>query len=92
VYCPPYLPFYDVKPDGSRRLVTDPQDEYLESERFRRNRHIIGDPDFCVRELRRYRDEIGIDNIILRMQFPGQPMAQVMKSLELLVREVNPWV
>ena len=92
VYCPPYLPFYDRNPDGTQRLVTDPQDEYLESERFRHNRHIIGDPDFCVRQLRRYRDEVGIDNIILRMQFPGQPMAQVMKSLELLVKEVIPRV
>jgi alkanesulfonate monooxygenase SsuD/methylene tetrahydromethanopterin reductase-like flavin-dependent oxidoreductase (luciferase family) len=92
VYCPPYLPFYDTNPDGSKRLVTDPADEYLESERFRKDRHIIGDPDFCVRELRRYRDEVGIDNIILRMQYPGQPMAQVMKSLELLVREVIPRV
>lgn len=92
VYCPPYLAFYDRNADGTRRLVTDPQDDYLASERFRQNRHIIGDPDFCVRELRRYRDEVGIDNIILRMQFPGQPMAQVMKSLELLANEVIPRV
>jgi alkanesulfonate monooxygenase SsuD/methylene tetrahydromethanopterin reductase-like flavin-dependent oxidoreductase (luciferase family) len=92
VYCPPHLPFYDHDADGTPRLVTDPMDEYMESERFRRDRHIIGDPDFCVRELRRYRDEVGIDNIILRMQFPGQSMEQVMKSLELLANDVIPRV
>ncbi|MFT4584361.1 MAG: alkanesulfonate monooxygenase SsuD [Gammaproteobacteria bacterium] len=92
VYCPPYLPFYDENPDGSKRLVTDPNDEYLESERFRKDRHIIGDPEFCANELRRYRDDAGIDNVILRMQFPGQPNAQVMNSLELLVKEVIPRV
>jgi alkanesulfonate monooxygenase SsuD/methylene tetrahydromethanopterin reductase-like flavin-dependent oxidoreductase (luciferase family) len=92
VYCPPHLPFYDENADGSRRLITDPMDEYMESERFRKDRHIIGDPDFCAQQLRRYRDEVGIENIILRMQFPGQPMAQVMKSLELLVNEVIPRV
>jgi alkanesulfonate monooxygenase SsuD/methylene tetrahydromethanopterin reductase-like flavin-dependent oxidoreductase (luciferase family) len=92
VYCPPHLPFYDTNADGTSRLVTDPGDEYLESERFRRDRHIIGDVEFCARELRRYRDEVGIENMILRMQFPGQPTAQVMRSLELLVGEVIPRV
>lgn len=92
VYCPPYLPFYDENPDGTPRLVTDPADGYFESERFRRDRHIIGDPEFCARELRRYRDEVGVENMILRMQFPGQPMEQVMRSLELLAKEVIPRV
>ncbi|MCP5201144.1 MAG: LLM class flavin-dependent oxidoreductase [Gammaproteobacteria bacterium] len=92
VYCPPYLPFWDEQADGSRRLVDDPGDPYFESEAFRRDRHIIGDPEFCARELRRYRDEVGVENMILRMQFPGQPHAQVMRSLELLVSEVIPRV
>lgn len=92
VYCPPHLPFYDEQPDGSTRLVDDPNDAYFESERFRRDRHIIGDPEFCARELRRYRDEVGIDNMILRMQFPGQPHDQVMRCLDLLVNEVIPRV
>ncbi len=92
VYCPPHLPFYDTNADGSTRLVTDPADEYMESERFRRDRHIIGDPDFCARELRRYRDEVGVENMILRMQFPGQSHAQVVRSMELLKNEVIPRV
>jgi alkanesulfonate monooxygenase SsuD/methylene tetrahydromethanopterin reductase-like flavin-dependent oxidoreductase (luciferase family) len=92
VYCPPWVPLFDINPDGSRRRVTDPHDPYIESERFRQDRHIIGDPEFCVRELRRFKDEAKIDIMILRMQFPGQPMAQVMRSLELLVKEVIPRV
>jgi alkanesulfonate monooxygenase SsuD/methylene tetrahydromethanopterin reductase-like flavin-dependent oxidoreductase (luciferase family) len=92
VYCPPFLVFHDVNPDGSRRRVTDPADPYFESENYRRDRHIIGDPEHCVRELKRFKDEAGIDIMILRMQFPGQSHAQVMRSLELLVREVIPRV
>jgi alkanesulfonate monooxygenase SsuD/methylene tetrahydromethanopterin reductase-like flavin-dependent oxidoreductase (luciferase family) len=92
VYCPPWIPFFDTNPDGSRRRVTDPSDPYFESENFRKDRHIIGDPEFCARELRRYRDEANIEIMILRMQFPGQPTAQVMRSLELLVKEVIPRV
>ncbi len=92
VYCPPYLPFFDTNPDGTPRPVTDPQDPYLESDRFRKDRHIIGDPVFCAEQLRRYRDEVGVDNIILRMQFPGQPSSQVMKCLDLLVNEVIPQI
>jgi len=92
VYCPPWIPFFDTNPDGSRRRVTDSSDAYFESENFRRDRHIIGDPEFCACELRRYRDETNIEIMILRMQFPGQPTAQVMRSLELLAREVIPRV
>ncbi len=92
VYCPPHLPFYHRKPDGSKRLVDDPKDSYFESADFRQNRHIIGDPEFCANEIRRYRDEANIDNIILRMQFPGQPNDQVRRSLELLSNEVIPRV
>src|SRR5437588_663016 len=77
---------------SSRRRVTDPYDAYFESDNFRRDRHIIGDPEFCAGELRRYRDEANIEIMILRMQFPGQPTAQVMRSLELLAREVIPRV
>ncbi len=68
--------------------MTDPSD----SERFRRVRHIVGDPEFCARELCRYRDHAGIENVILRMQFPGQALEQVMRSLELLASEVIPRV
>jgi len=92
VYCPPWIPFFDSHPDGSRRRVTEPNDSYFESENFRKDRHIIGDPEFCARELRRYRDEANIEIMILRMQFPGQPMAQVTRSLELLAKEVIPRV
>jgi alkanesulfonate monooxygenase SsuD/methylene tetrahydromethanopterin reductase-like flavin-dependent oxidoreductase (luciferase family) len=92
VYCPPWIPFFDTNPDGSRRRVTDPNDPYFESENFRQDRHIIGNPEFCARELRRYRDETNIEIMILRMQFPGQPTAQVTRSLELLVKEVIPRV
>lgn len=92
VYCPPWIPFFDPNPDGSRRRVTDPHDPYFESANFRQDRHIIGDPEFCARELRRYRDEANIEIMILRMQFPGQPTDQVMRSLALLAQEVIPRV
>ena len=92
VYCPPWLRFFDRNPDGSLRKVTDPNDPYFESAAFRQDRHIIGDPEFCANELRRYKDEAKIDIMILRMQFPGQSMDHVMRSLELLVKEVIPRV
>ena len=92
VYCPPWVALYDTNADGSRRRVRDPHDPYIESDRFRKDRHIIGDPEACARELRRYKDEAKIDIMILRMQFPGQPMAQVMQSLDMLVNEVSPLV
>ncbi len=76
-----------LSPPRDRRQIC-----HFESENFRQDRHIIGDPEFCARELRRYREEANIDIMILRMQFPGQPTAQVMRSLELLAKEVIPRV
>ena len=92
VYCPPWIPFVDTNTDGSQRKVTDPNDPYFESENYRKDRHIIGDPEHCARELRRFKEEAKIDIMILRMQFPGQSHSQVMRSLELLVKEVIPRV
>lgn len=63
----------------------DPLFEYLPEERF-----IIGDPEDCIKELKRYRDELGINYIACRMVFPQATNKTISKCLELFGKEVIP--
>lgn len=89
-YGPDHVEHRDVAPDGSRRQVTDPNDSYFESERFRADRFVLGGPDFVVSELGGYRDELQPDSLVLRFQFPGMPHDAVCRAMERFAREVLP--
>ena len=53
------------------------------------NRFIIGDPDECEREIRRY-EAIGVETIIMRMQWPGMTQKQAFDSIRMMGSEVLP--
>ncbi|HRF47410.1 MAG TPA: LLM class flavin-dependent oxidoreductase [Anaerolineales bacterium] len=55
-----------------------------------RDRFIIGDPDDCVRAIRRFSEAFGVDHLICRLYFPGMPHEHIMRELGLLAREVFP--
>jgi len=55
-----------------------------------RDRFIIGGPETCTRQLRRFVDELGIDHVIFRLFFPGMPHHHIMAELRLLAGEVIP--
>lgn len=65
--------------------LDDPMFDYLPEERF-----IIGDPEECIREIRRYRDELGINYIACRMVFPSATHETISKCIEIFGREVIP--
>ena len=65
-----------ARPDGSL--------ETLAQDRF-----IIGAPDTCEREIRRYQ-ELGVDRIHLRMNWPGMPLRMAVDGLERFAAEVLP--
>ncbi|MCH8087916.1 MAG: LLM class flavin-dependent oxidoreductase, partial [Chloroflexi bacterium] len=50
---------------------------------------VIGSPDTCVRELKRY-EALGFNYIIVECQWPGMDSEVAMKSLRLLGEEVLP--
>lgn len=54
-----------------------------------RDRFVIGDPDACEAEIRRYQ-ELGIDRIHFRMMWPGMPLDVALEGLELFASEVIP--
>jgi alkanesulfonate monooxygenase SsuD/methylene tetrahydromethanopterin reductase-like flavin-dependent oxidoreductase (luciferase family) len=65
--------------------LDDPMFEYLPEDRF-----IIGDPEECVREIQRYRDELGIGYITCRMVFPQATHKVISECIKLFGKEVIP--
>jgi len=55
-----------------------------------RDRFIVGDVDQVVSEIRRYRDEAGVNYIVCRMAFPGTNHSRVMEAIKFFGRAVIP--
>jgi alkanesulfonate monooxygenase SsuD/methylene tetrahydromethanopterin reductase-like flavin-dependent oxidoreductase (luciferase family) len=55
-----------------------------------RDRFVIGDPDECAREIRRYADALGVTTFVFRVQWPGMEQAKVLRSIQLLGERVVP--
>jgi len=55
-----------------------------------KDRFIIGDPDDCVRELRRHVEALGVNCFIFRVQWPGMEQAKVLRTIKLLAECVMP--
>jgi alkanesulfonate monooxygenase SsuD/methylene tetrahydromethanopterin reductase-like flavin-dependent oxidoreductase (luciferase family) len=62
----------------------------LAFEELVQDRFIIGDPDDCIRELRRYVDALGVNCFVFRIQWPGMEQAQVLRTIQLLAERVMP--
>ena len=59
-------------------------------DRLMADRFIIGGPEQCVAQIRRFVDRYGMTHLICRTFFPGMPHARIMKELDLIAREVMP--
>jgi alkanesulfonate monooxygenase SsuD/methylene tetrahydromethanopterin reductase-like flavin-dependent oxidoreductase (luciferase family) len=55
---------------------------------FMKDRFVVGDTAQVIDELQRYRDEIGADHLILRMQWPGMDPEQVLASARRLEKVI----
>ncbi|MGH7792119.1 MAG: LLM class flavin-dependent oxidoreductase, partial [Thermodesulfobacteriota bacterium] len=61
----------------------DPMFDYLAEDRF-----IIGDPEDCIREVKRYTDELGINYILCTMKFPKGTHEIISRCIEHFGKEV----
>jgi alkanesulfonate monooxygenase SsuD/methylene tetrahydromethanopterin reductase-like flavin-dependent oxidoreductase (luciferase family) len=53
-----------------------------------RDRFIIGGPEQCIAQIRRFIDAFEVTYLICRLFFPGMPHTHIMREPELLAREV----
>lgn len=58
-------------------------------EELAENRFIVGTPEDCVFELRKY-NALGMSHCCLRMMWPGMSLEQGVQNMELFAREVMP--
>lgn len=54
------------------------------------DRFIIGDPGDCIRELERYHEGLGVNEFIIRVQWPGMPYEQAMANIRLIGERIVP--
>ena len=59
-------------------------------DRLMEGRFIIGSPDECVAQIRRFVAEYSMTHLICRTFFPGMPHAHILRELDLLARHVMP--
>ena len=59
-------------------------------ESLSKDRFIVGNPDDCIAQIRRFVEAFGVDHLICRLYFAGMPHAHIMTELKLLSREVFP--
>jgi alkanesulfonate monooxygenase SsuD/methylene tetrahydromethanopterin reductase-like flavin-dependent oxidoreductase (luciferase family) len=55
-------------------------------------RFILGSPQTCATQIREHVDRLGVNQLIVRAQWPGMPQADVLRTLRLLATEVLPAV
>lgn len=54
------------------------------------DRFIVGSPETCIRQIKRFVDTFGVDHLICRLYFPGMPHEFLMSELKLIASEVMP--
>ena len=61
----------------------------VEFDQVLKDRFIIGSPDDCIREIYRYQD-LGIQELILRCQWPGMSNEESLNAVNMFGKEVLP--
>lgn len=62
----------------------------LTLESLSRDRFIVGNPNDCISQIKRFVETFGVDHLICRLYFAGMPHDHIMTELGLLAREVFP--
>jgi probable F420-dependent oxidoreductase len=55
-----------------------------------RDRFVVGTPERCIRQIKRFQEMFGVDHFICRLYFPGMPHEHILRELRLLADEVLP--
>jgi alkanesulfonate monooxygenase SsuD/methylene tetrahydromethanopterin reductase-like flavin-dependent oxidoreductase (luciferase family) len=59
-------------------------------ETLARDRFIIGDPDACIEQIQRCKDELGINYMIVRLVYAGLPHGDSIEAIQLFGTRVVP--
>ena len=86
-----YRDVYGDYDDIGHAFAPEPEDDAVaELRAHAEDRFVIGGPETVVEELERYREAVGMDEVLLRMHFPGMDPEQSARSMRLVAEEVMP--
>lgn len=90
--CAAYLAVkYDVYVKwGQSEALPDTDTLRMPLDELRSDRFLIGSAEDVAEDIRRHRDELGVDHMAFRVQWPGMPQALVLRTLERFAKEVMP--
>jgi alkanesulfonate monooxygenase SsuD/methylene tetrahydromethanopterin reductase-like flavin-dependent oxidoreductase (luciferase family) len=74
---------------GQDNVLPTGETFHLPIEDLRQDRFIVGDPAFCIEQVRRHQ-RLGIQQMGFRLHWPGMPHRRVMQAIELLGKHVLP--
>ena len=63
---------------------------HLPIEQLRQDRFIVGDPAYCIEQIARHQERLGIQEMGFRLHWPGMPHQRVMQAIALLGEHVLP--
>ena len=66
---------------GQDKALPEGDEFNEEAEELMRDRFILGSPEDCIREIDRYREQLGATEFIVRVQWPGMPNQLAMDNL-----------
>jgi alkanesulfonate monooxygenase SsuD/methylene tetrahydromethanopterin reductase-like flavin-dependent oxidoreductase (luciferase family) len=75
---------------GQRRVLSQGESLDVGESEPGRDRFLIGNPEEVLQGLLHWEERLGVDMLILRLQWPGLPGADTERALRLLGREVVP--
>ena len=74
---------------GTARNFPRPTVSTSAFEQVLEGRFIIGSPAECIEEVKKYQ-ALGVDELVLRCQWPGMPNEDSLRAVELFGKEVLP--
>lgn len=77
---------------GQHRALPGDDDMTQTFDDLARDRFILGDPDECAADIKRYVEATGATTMIFRVHWPGMPHATITNALRLLAERVRPQV
>jgi len=77
---------------GQDEAMEDESDLHRPFDRLREDRFLIGTPTEVAAQLKRYDEALDVSHVVLRMNWPGMPAADICRAIQLLGDEVLPAV
>lgn len=85
------LPKYRVYTQwGQDKALPEGDDFHEEAEELIADRFILGSPEDCIAEIDRYRELLGVTEVIVRVQWPGMPNVVAMENLRRIGETLMP--